>query len=223
MMATDHRIRRAVAAGGALGFALLVLAAPIAAAGDAPSDPAVPMQEYFDGEKRGGLWLLAMGAAGVGSGAYLHSRDTDRATGASYSLIGFGAVHLLAGGYVYFASDRRIDAFRRDIDADPGAFVDRERQRVRGVETQFLVLKIVEGVMIAGGIGLAVYGEREDEPTLTGVGVGVAIEAGATLLFDIVASRRAGRYRRALDGMRVGVQPDGAGGHAMTAGFAATF
>lgn len=209
--------RRATCSIAALALAAAI-AAPAARADVVSSEAVEPMETYYRGERRGGLWLMAMGVAGVGSGVYATTRDTDRATGLSYPLLGVGAVHVAAGVYLIFASNRRIKKFTGEIDTDSGAFVDREHARIGGVKTQFLVLEIVESVLIAGGIGLAIYGEREDRPTLTGVGIGLAVEAGATLLFDIVAARRASRYRDALSAMRISVAPDGAGGNAVGVG-----
>jgi hypothetical protein len=200
-----------------------MLAAPVARADVKSSEPVDAMEDYYRGERRAGLWLMGMGVAGIGSGAYLTSRDTDFSSGLSYPLLGVGAVHFAAGVYLIFASNRRITKFAGEINDDAGGFTDREYERIGAVKTQFLILKIVESVLIAGGIGLAIYGEREDRPTLTGVGTGLAIESAVTLVFDIVASRRAGRYRRALGGLRVGIAPDDAGGNAVAIGLSGTF
>ena len=67
-----------------------------------------------------------------------------------------------------------------------------------GVQTQFTVLKLVELGMIAGGAGLAYYGYRRGWGRLQGAGLGIALEAAATLAFDVWASRRADRYRDRL-------------------------
>jgi hypothetical protein len=173
--------------------AAVVSLRPTLAAGEgAPVGEA--MEDYFAGEQRGGLVLLAMGAAGLGSGGVLITRDSDVATGMSYPLLGLGVVHAAAGAFVILSSRARVRRFRGEVATDPGAFATTEQARMRGVQTQFFVLEIVEAVLVAGGIGLAIYGDRSDRPTLTGVGVGVAIEAAATFAFDFVAGRRAARY-----------------------------
>lgn len=165
------------------------------------------METYFAGEKRGGLILVGMGAAGIGAGAVLLSGDSDFARGAGYPALGIGVVHVAAGIFVYVTSEGRIARFGPEIDRDPAAFVAAERRRVEGVRTQFLILKIVEGALIAGGTAALIYGLKSDDDLVAGIGVGVAAEAAATLVFDVVADRRAGRY---LDALRVSAQPGGA-------------
>lgn len=175
-------------------FAVIAAAAGIASA-EPPRDA---MEGYFAGEKRGGVILVGMGAAGVATGAALLTRDSDLARGAGYPALALGAAHLAAGIFVYVASDRRIDKFNGEIDRDPAAFARTERERMGGVRAQFLILEIVEGALIAGGIGAAIYGLSSDEDLVAGIGVGVAAEAAATLVFDIVADRRARHYIDAL-------------------------
>jgi hypothetical protein len=191
-------------------LALLLIAGDGVARADGESTRSV-METYFAGEKRGGLVLVGMGAAGLGAGAVLITRDSDVAVGASYPALALGAAHLAAGVFVYVASARRIDKLNAAIDRDPDAFAAAERERMRGVRTQFLILKIVEGVLIAGGTGAAIYGFARDSDTLAGVGLGVAAEAAATLVFDIVADRRASRYLESLGAVQVAPVAGGLG------------
>jgi len=152
------------------------------------------MNDYFAGEKRGGLVLVGLGAAGLGAGAVLATRDSDIARGAGYVGLGIGAIHVAAGVFVYVASAGRITTFEKEIADDESGFASRERERIRGVQRQFFALKIAEVALMAGGAGLAIYGVSSDRDLATGIGVGLAVEAAATLVFDIVAARRADRY-----------------------------
>jgi hypothetical protein len=157
------------------------------------------MEDYFSGEKRGGLLLVGMGAGGLTAGGLLYLRgDSDVAKGMSYPLLGFGLAHAAAGIFVYVASDRRIEKFSKNIATDPQAFTTAERTRMKGVSTTFTALKVVEVVLIAGGLTTAYFAHRSGRKTLEGVGYGVAIEAGLTLGFDIIAGRRAYDYRDEL-------------------------
>lgn len=173
----------------------------------APPPPAIEpavgaMTSYFRGEIIGGFTLVGMGVANLGvGGALLATSDSDTVKGAAYPMLGFGVAHLAAGVFVTLSSAKRIRRFAHDIPRDPDGWIRREEKRMRGVSTQFLVLKVIEGVGIAGGIGMAAYGRETDDKTLTGVGIALASELAATLIFDVVASRRAGRYRRAIGGI----------------------
>lgn len=200
---------------------LAVVAAPSAARAE---EPQAAMETYFRGEIRGGYVLAGMGLAGLVAGGLLYRHGTPLARGASYPLLGLGALHLAAGIYVGIASSRRIDTFDAEIDADPAAWVARERERMAGVSRTFTGLKIAEVVLIAGGLGAAGYAWRTGRPRLQGAGLALALEAGLTLGFDIVAAQRAHRYRDALAGTDVAASYDPATGetHA-TIGYAGTF
>jgi hypothetical protein len=182
---------------------LLVLAAT---ATIARADDRSAMTEYFDGEITGGWTLMGMGGGGVVAGGILIADGGDRARGASYVTFGFGAAHLAAGTYINVASRVRKRAYHVAPHAErswgivkaPDAWRTLERARMAGVSKQFLVLKIVEVALIAGGGTMAIVGNTTDRPQLEGAGYALAAEAAATLVFDIVAARRAGRYRARL-------------------------
>jgi hypothetical protein len=171
-----------------------------------PPDPAPAlsaMKTYFKGEIIGGFTLIGMGAAGIGTGVglYLAGDDNQALRGASYPALSIGVLHVAAGIFVGLGSVKRVKKFGTDITVDAEGWIEREQKRMKGVSTQFLVLEIVEGVGIAGGITMAAIGAQQDRPLLTGIGIALAVELGATLVFDIVAARRAKRYRSALGGI----------------------
>lgn len=186
---------------------LLVLATTSIADADAiapvppPSttaDARLAMEDYFAGEKTGGYVLAGLGVGGLALGGLLYRSSSQTARGASYPLLGLGVLHLAAGIYVYVASTSRIDDFTNEIERDGQAWVERERVRMKGVSTQFTVLKIVEVGLIAGGLTMAGIGWRKDRPRLQGAGLALALEAALTLGFDIWAARRADDYRAEL-------------------------
>jgi hypothetical protein len=171
------------------------------------------MENYFDGEVRGGYVLMGMGSAGLLSGGLLYAlqKDSDLSRGMAYPLLGFGLAHVAAGIFVTVSSNRRVGDFTDQIAADPSAFITAERKRMKGVSTQFTVLEVVEVVLIAGGITTAVLARRAERKQLEGIGYGVALEAALTLGFDLVAGRRAHSYRDDLAGLDVSAALDPAG------------
>jgi hypothetical protein len=177
---------------------LVALAASTSIAHADPASTREAMEDYFAGEKRGGLILAGMGAVGLAGATVLYLDEGARARGASYVLGGIGLAHAAAGAFVWIASNRRIDKFTAEIAADEAAFVATESRRMKGVSRQFTILEIVEVIGIAGGITLAVVGNQTDRPRLEGAGYALAGEMAATLVFDIFAARRAGRYRTQL-------------------------
>ena len=181
---------------------ILVLLASTARA-ETPAEAKSIMTDYFDGEKTGGYVLVGMGIAGIASGTFLLKAHCKIRQGMSYPLLAAGTLHVLAGVYIGIASDRRIDDFGKEIARDGQAWTERERERMDGVHTQFTVLKLVEVGLIAGGAGLAYYGYKQRHLRLEGAGIGIAIEAAATLLFDLWASRRADDYRDKLGNLEI--------------------
>jgi hypothetical protein len=194
-------------------FLVLALVAGSARAEPPMPDPEVEadvaMREYFAGERTGGNVLIGMGSVGLVAGGLLLAEGGDYTRGMSYSLLGVGVAHVGAGMFVKLASARRVRVFGHQIDDQVEAWVPRERRRMRGVSNQFFALKIVETALIAGGTTIAIV-YRDDHPQLAGAGLGIAIEMAATLGFDIVAARRAHRYRAALGDIHVGalLQPN---------------
>jgi len=185
-----------------------VFATPAPVRADATRTQAA-MEEYFAGEQRGGFVLVGMGGAGLAAGGLLYAEGSDTAKGASYPLLGIGLAHVAAGIFVHVSSSRRIHKFRDQITKDSRAFVTVERPRMKGVSTQFFVLKIAEVALIAGGLTMAGIGHETERPQLKGAGIALAAELAATLVFDIVAARRAHRYRAALGALDVqaGIDP----------------
>lgn len=191
--------------------ALVILFASNAAADPDRDRTRAAMDDYFDGEKRGGFTLVGFGAAGLLAGGLMLRSSNLTLKGASYPLLGIGVLHLAAGIFVYVASDRRAEQFAGDIQTDPTAFVASERPRMRGVSTQLTVLKVVEIVLIAGGLTMAGIGHRTDRPRLKGAGLALAAEMGLTLGFDIFAARRAHTYRDELAAVDVQASIDPGG------------
>lgn len=156
------------------------------------------MEDYFAGEQRGGYLLMGMGAAGLVAGGLLLRSNSQVGKGASYPLLTVGVLHIAAGIFVSVSSSRRVDTFTEQIAKDPQAFVATERKRMEGVSTQFSVLKVVEVVLIAGGLTMAGIGHRTDRPRLKGAGLAIAVEMAMTLGFDVIAANRAHGYRDEL-------------------------
>ncbi len=199
-----------------IGIAVLaVIAAPRPAHAQDAAATKASMEDYFAGEKTGGIVLVAMGLGGLVAGGVLYRSSSATAKGASYPFLGVGLIHVAAGVFVWLASDKRIDDFGKQIDEDAAAFVDREQARMKGVSTQFTVLKIVEGVLIAGGLTMAAVGHKKQRWKLKGAGLALAIEAALTLGFDFVAARRAHHYRDELAALDVSASVDADGAPAV--------
>lgn len=156
------------------------------------------MHEYFEGEAReswifGGAGVVSLSAGALG----LFAAKDDFYHGAAYPLLVFGAIQLGAGLVLGLRTHGQVEDL--DTRLDHGhAFWEKEAPRMRRVQTQFAVLEIVELALLATGIGLATYGGFAKERFISGVGVGLAVQASAMLALDHLASERADRYAAAI-------------------------
>lgn len=191
----------------ALALAPAIALADQVAMTDTPDQAAsrAAMHDYFDGERTGGYILIGMGAAGLIAGGVMLTTSSLHAKGAAYSLLTIGVLHAAAGIYINIASAGRVDEFDAKITKDNAAWVRDESKRMKGVSTQFTILKITELVLAAGGLGLAAWGASTDRPRVMGAGLAITAEMLLTFGFDIFAARRAHDYRDKLAQVTVGV------------------
>src|SRR5262245_1960962 len=166
------------------------------------------IHDYFDGEECGGYVLVGLGAGGLVAGGLLYRSSSETANGASYPLLAIGLLHLAAGVYVNIASVRRVHRLDDELANDAAGTVRSERERMTGVARQFTGLKIAEVVLASGGLAMVGVGWGTDRPRLAGAGLAIAVEAAVTFGFDVIAARRADRYRERLAiRMSAGIDP----------------
>jgi len=186
-------------------FAWAGLIAAIFCSADAQAEPPpneailAEMHTYFGGEANeswgfGAAGLLSLSGASLG----LFAAKDDVYRGAAYPLAAVGIIQLAAGIILGLRTHRQVEERDRMLDREGQAFWDLEIPRMRRVQKQFAVLEVVEIGLAVVGLGLAAYGGRAQERTVTGVGIGLAVEAGAMLALDHAAGQRADRYMRAI-------------------------
>jgi hypothetical protein len=69
---------------------------------------------------------------------------------------------------------------------------------MRRINVQFALIKGLEMVLLVGGVAMAAAGAGVREQTVSGVGLGLALQSAALLTFDLFAARRALRYTDSL-------------------------
>jgi hypothetical protein len=184
--------------------ALLCAAATLAVAPGARAQDPAPidkarmtegMHAYFHGEKWEGPVFFGAGLAAGGVGALLVTRSDELARGAAYPLFGIGLVQLIVGAVVFLRTDAQVARLDQQLAKDPAAFKKEESARIKGVNTQFIALAIIESVLIAGGTATAIVAAQKDCcRTLQGIGLGLAGQGAVTLALDLFAAARAREY-----------------------------
>jgi hypothetical protein len=176
------------------------LPAPALAQIDAPTMRR-DMHDYFSGETSEAWAFLGAGVLAGSLAVYGFTRDDDMAAleGAAWPLAVVGAIQLAAGIVLLARTPGQVDDLDAQLDSDEAAFRTEELARMEKVRDQFDLLAITEIALIVAGAGVATYGFLDDEPFWAGLGAGVAIQAGAMLLLDLLASARADRYLASLE------------------------
>lgn len=164
--------------------------------------------EYFEGERQQSYVFLGYGVGALGVGTYLVTRDDPVARGAGYPTLTFGLFQALVGASLAVRTGGQIADRRRRLADDPAGFARDERARMEGVMDRFVIAQGTEIALAGAGLGLFAYGALWHEPTLEGVGLGVAVQSVVTLGLEYLATRRGGRY---LDHLKAFTPPAGRG------------
>lgn len=197
------------------GLSSIVLAqAPVHAQAQTDADPRVDadamevsMVRYFRGERLGGVAFASVGMTSLVAGGLMVDSSSDFRRGLSYPLLVLGGAQFLVGSVVLITPGLRMRRFKRQIRESPAIYRTRERKRVLGIGSTVRYLLYTELAIAVSGVGLAIYGAREDKDLIAGIGVGLTIEALTLLIQDTFVKRRARGYLRALTDFRLTVTP----------------
>jgi hypothetical protein len=167
-----------------------------------PRDVAVlrsAMRAYVSGERRSVIPFAATAVVTMTAGGLLLLSSDSVARGAAWPLLGFGLLELAAG--LFFGIRNQAPQLDAQLDADPAAFVRDEREKLGRISrrNQPILLAVWSAVIAAGG-AMAGIGAARSEPTVAGVGLGLAVQALAFFLIDWAVLDRADEYLAVLDG-----------------------
>ncbi|MEZ4409826.1 MAG: hypothetical protein R3A52_25640 [Polyangiales bacterium] len=106
-------------------------------------------------------------------------------------LAGVGA---LACGWAF--ADPQVAALHATMERAPSEMLSAETPRMRAVQRNFPIIEVVELVMLAVGVAMALG--LKGRPYLSEVGMGLALQASVMLVFDLLAEKRGALYLAAL-------------------------
>jgi len=161
---------------------------------------AAMMHTDVAGERLSVIPFATMGGATLIGGGLLLGTDSKLAQGAAWPLLTVGALEVI-GGLVFAL---RAGPHQRHLDellaSDPQEFARVERKRVHRIRDTFQpILLIAEAAICVGGGAMATAGALAHRDTLTGVGIGLAIQGLALFLIDWAVLDRARAYATALE------------------------
>jgi hypothetical protein len=108
-----------------------------------------------------------------------------------------GLVQLAVGATIFLRTPRQAARLAERLRSSPAAYRAEESARMRRVQRSFVFYKRIEIGLLA--LGLAFASVEGYGRTLYAVGMGLMLEAGVMLAFDLVAERRGRRYLEAVE------------------------
>jgi drug/metabolite transporter (DMT)-like permease len=159
------------------------------------------IEKYFLAEKQESMLFIFAGIVAIALALlFLFLIRGNFYKGAAIPLLLVGAIQLVAGYTVYKRSDddrsRNVYAY----DMNPGQLKQEELPRMQKVNSNFVIYRWVEIIVLLAGIGLIVYFRSKPGGQLWfGLGLTLAIEAAILLGADYVAAQRAQAYTKGIE------------------------
>jgi hypothetical protein len=153
--------------------------------------PPIELTEYFAAERQGGFLLVAMALAGFGFAVFLWIARSSFVAMA-WPLVVFGVLQIAIGLTVALRTPGQVAALEQGMAATPAATIAAETARIQKVNANFRVFKGIEVAVIVAGLLMALAFPLPG--TWSAVGLGLALEAVALLVFDAFAHHRALLY-----------------------------
>jgi hypothetical protein len=158
------------------------------------------MTIYFNGEKNAGLFIAVLGfAVAVAALVLFRARADFRSFALTLGIVAL--VEIAIGAGLYLKTDPQAGRLRAQLDANRSSFYTDESARMARVQRNFVVIEYVEVALILVTAVVAIAGKGN--ATLTGVALGLLINAALLLAFDLIAERRGAAYLAAIADFRL--------------------
>jgi hypothetical protein len=151
---------------------------------------------YFSAEKHEGLLFILMGVAAFSASLFVWKTEYKTMI---YPLIVIGAIQVVVGATVYFRADAQVKSLTAQLQTAPDQFQKDEITRMKTVNANFKLYKVIEVVLLAIGIVLS-YAFAQNM-TWYSIAIGLIAQSSIMLVFDLFAEKRAHEYVAALERM----------------------
>lgn len=151
------------------------------------------IETYFQAEKKGGFFLMAIGiiASAIGGGMLL-SAAAPFYTGLAVPLAVVGFAQVMVGAIVARRSDFQAEDLRKLLRESPAEFRQLELPRMTTVLRNFVRIKWIEVAFIVLGLAVILLNESLNFPK--GLGAGLLVQGLLMLIFDFFAEKRGKEY-----------------------------
>ncbi len=159
------------------------------------------IEKYFLAEKQGSTLFIFVGIVAIVLALlFFFLLRGNFYKGAALPLLVVGIIELAAGITVFKRSDsdrtRNVYAY----DMNPGQLKSEELPRMQKVNSNFIIYRWIEIVLLLAGIGLLFYFKSKPSGQFWfGLGLTLAIQAAIVLGADYVAGQRAHAYTKGLE------------------------
>jgi hypothetical protein len=116
--------------------------------------------------------------------------------------MGVGLIQLVVGGTVWWRTEEQKAQLRSLILSEPGRYVSEESERMRQVNSNFVIYRWTELSLLGAGVAAAGTGAALDKDFVTGLGVGLAFQSAVMLTLDYFAEERGHEYASQVAGFR---------------------
>jgi hypothetical protein len=146
---------------------------------------------YFTAEKHGAVILMCIGALSVG-GAYTLWETKSAFIAMVWPLLILGAFEFVVGAAIVWRTPAQVAYLDAGIAKDKVATIADESTRMRRVNKNFEIVKVVEAALII--LGLLFIFVLPPGGVWHSVGLGIVLHGGTLLVFDAFAHHRAEVY-----------------------------
>ena len=158
------------------------------------------IEKYFIAEKNESILFIIIGVATIVLAViFFFFIKTNWHKGAAIPFFIVGIMHLGVGYTVYKLSDAHRQQNVYAYDMNPSALKTKEILRMEKVNTDFVILRYIEIILLIFGLGVFFYFKNVETKTFwVGLGFALAIEATLSLGADYFAQGRAQTYTNGL-------------------------
>jgi len=136
------------------------------------------------------MLLAGLGVAALAFAWWLRS-DGGPLRAMLYPLAIVGLLQLAIGVGLAGRTGSQVTRLERSFASDAASARAGERERMAGVQRNFVIIKVVETVIVLAGLAMAMLARRD---AIVAVGLGLAIQGSVMLAFDAFAESRGALY-----------------------------
>jgi len=173
------------------------------------------IQSYFKAEKAESLLFMVVGAIAIAAAlVFWLVIKKNFFTGLAIPFVLIGMIQVVVGSTVYFRTDKQVVELSQLYAADPVQFHVQEVNRMRKVNQNFSLYKIIEIVLLSAGLFILAINRHiilqngwfNDHlgggGFWAGIGAGLIVQSTFMLCADLFAERRADIYTSQVEQVR---------------------